>query len=196
MKDPYQVLGVSPGASEEEIKKAYRRLAKQYHPDLHPGDPEAARKMNEINAAYEQIKNPSSANTAYGGSAGSGSSQRSAPGYDGGYSGEDPSEYEPFDIFGWAGPRTTAQRRPVFLYIMAGILAVQLVAGFLTLSAYSRSYKTRYQQYEDAYRQYQEQWDSVYGQSGNGDGSASGQLPDGRFPVDPYFPGSTPEGSK
>ena len=56
--DPYRVLGVSPGASDTEIKAAYRRLAKKYHPDLNPGDPAAARKMNEINAAYEQIKNP------------------------------------------------------------------------------------------------------------------------------------------
>ena len=58
VKDPYEVLGVSRGASEDEIKTAYRKLAKQYHPDLHPGDPVAAQKMNEINQAYEQIKNP------------------------------------------------------------------------------------------------------------------------------------------
>ena len=53
--DPYQVLGVSPNASEDEIRQAYRRLAKKYHPDLNPGDKTAAQKMNEINAAYEQI---------------------------------------------------------------------------------------------------------------------------------------------
>lgn len=57
-KDPYEVLGVAHGASEEEIKAAYRRLAKRYHPDLNPGDPVAAQKMNEVNQAYEQIKNP------------------------------------------------------------------------------------------------------------------------------------------
>ena len=56
--DPYKVLGVSRDASDEEIKQAYRRLAKKYHPDLNPGDQEAARKMQEVNAAYEQIKNP------------------------------------------------------------------------------------------------------------------------------------------
>ena len=59
--DPYQVLGVSPGASDEEIKQAYRRLAKKYHPDRNPGDEEAARQMQRVNAAYEQIKNPEKA---------------------------------------------------------------------------------------------------------------------------------------
>ena len=66
-EDPYQVLGVSPDASDEEIKKAYRRLAKKYHPDLNPGDAEAARQMQRVNAAYEQITNPEKANPAYGG---------------------------------------------------------------------------------------------------------------------------------
>ena len=59
--DPYKVLGVSRDASDEEIKRAYRRLAKKYHPDLNPGDAEAARKMQEVNAAYEQIKDPDKA---------------------------------------------------------------------------------------------------------------------------------------
>lgn len=61
INDPYQVLGVSRDASDDEIKRAYRKLAKQYHPDLNPGDPVAARKMQEINAAYEQIKDPQKA---------------------------------------------------------------------------------------------------------------------------------------
>ena len=65
-EDPYQILGVSRDASDEEIKKAYRRLAKKYHPDLNPGDEEAARQMQRINAAYEQITNPEKANPAYG----------------------------------------------------------------------------------------------------------------------------------
>ena len=59
-RDPYEVLGVSKGASEDEIKTAYRRLAKKYHPDLNPGDPTAAQKMNEVNQAYDRIKNPQS----------------------------------------------------------------------------------------------------------------------------------------
>lgn len=56
-QDPYKVLGVSPDASDEEIKKAYRDLTKKYHPDLNPDNPNAEEKMHEINAAYDQIKN-------------------------------------------------------------------------------------------------------------------------------------------
>lgn len=58
MIDPYKVLGVSPGASPDEIKKAYRKKAKAYHPDLNPNDPDAARKMNEVNEAYDLLQNP------------------------------------------------------------------------------------------------------------------------------------------
>jgi len=54
-RDYYEVLGVSKGASEEELKKAYRKMAKQYHPDLHPGDAEAEAKYKEVNEAYEVL---------------------------------------------------------------------------------------------------------------------------------------------
>lgn len=70
--DPYKVLGISRDASDEDIKRAYRKLAKQYHPDRNPGDAEAAKKMQQINAAYEQIKNPEKAQSQ-GGSSGYGS---------------------------------------------------------------------------------------------------------------------------
>ncbi len=56
--DPYKVLGIPSSASQEEIKKAYRKKAKEYHPDLHPNDPNAAQKMNEVNEAYDMLQHP------------------------------------------------------------------------------------------------------------------------------------------
>ena len=53
--DPRKVLGVSETASQDEIKRAYRRKAKECHPDLHPNDPDAAKKMNELNEAYDML---------------------------------------------------------------------------------------------------------------------------------------------
>ena len=54
--NPYDVLGVSPDASDEEIAKAYKRLAKRHHPDLNPGNSAAAERMGQINRAYDEIK--------------------------------------------------------------------------------------------------------------------------------------------
>lgn len=55
-KDYYQVLGVSRDASQEEISKAFKKLARKYHPDLNPNDPEAEKKFKEVNEAYEVLK--------------------------------------------------------------------------------------------------------------------------------------------
>lgn len=58
VNDPYAVLGIDRNATEEEIKKAYRKLAKKYHPDLNPGNKEYEKKMVEINEAYEVLTSP------------------------------------------------------------------------------------------------------------------------------------------
>lgn len=86
-KSPYEILGVSPNASKDEVAKAYRKLAKKYHPDLNPGDETAARKMSEINAAYDDIKNGRTSSTSSYGSSrtGPGSSRSSYTSYSSGW---------------------------------------------------------------------------------------------------------------
>ncbi len=103
IQDPYKVLGVSPDASDEEIKQAYRQLAKQYHPDRNPGDTAAAKKMQEVNAAYEQIKNPEKA----------GSQSRSYGGY---------SSYDPFGSYQRSSGQTSgdAYQQAAYNYIRFG----------------------------------------------------------------------------
>ena len=66
--NPYEVLGVKPGASQEEIKSAYRKLVKQYHPDQYGDNPLknlAEEKLAEINKAYDMIKNNNEGNSTY-----------------------------------------------------------------------------------------------------------------------------------
>ena len=80
MTDPYEVLGVSPSASDEEIKRAYRELARKYHPDNYAGNPLAdlaSEKMKQINEAYDAITRMRSG--------GSGSSSGSNSGHSSGY---------------------------------------------------------------------------------------------------------------
>lgn len=58
MKDPYEILGLARDANEAAIKAAYRKLAKKHHPDLHPGDPKAAERFQELNNANDVLSDP------------------------------------------------------------------------------------------------------------------------------------------
>lgn len=80
MRDPYDVLGVPRGASDDEVKKAYRKLSRRYHPDANVNNPnkaQAEEKFKEIQQAYQQIQNEKSGRT-YGGFSGSGAGQGQA----------------------------------------------------------------------------------------------------------------------
>ncbi|NMD38148.1 MAG: J domain-containing protein [Christensenellaceae bacterium] len=100
-KDPYSILGVSPGASDDEIKAAYRKLAKKYHPDLNNGSAEAEKKMREINQAYtELIKNKNNTyNTSYSGNTGQNYNPFNGSYQGGTGQGFDFGEFDFFDFF-------------------------------------------------------------------------------------------------
>lgn len=88
MRDPYEVLGIPQGASDDEIKAAYRKLAKKYHPDLNGGSAEAEAKMKEVNEAYNiLIKHKGTGGAQSGGYGGSSGSSYGGYGSSGGYGG-------------------------------------------------------------------------------------------------------------
>ena len=118
--DPYKVLGLERGASDEEVKQAYRRLAKKYHPDLNPGDQEAAKKMQQINEAYDQIKNPEkyARQTGYGPQGGYGSQGTQGTG---GY-GNPFGGYGPFG--GWYTGWQETYQRSAYQEISPDIIAL------------------------------------------------------------------------
>lgn len=101
VNDPYQILGVSRDASEDEIRQAYRRLAKKYHPDLNPGDAQAAQKMNEINEAYDLLKNPQAYRQQQ---AQQRAQQQARQAYQNG-----PQNHNPFDPFGFYGSQSGSE---------------------------------------------------------------------------------------
>lgn len=91
--DPFAVLGVSRSASEDEIKAAYRRLAKKYHPDLNPGDKAAEAKMREVNEAYTEALRIKKGGPASGDFSGQDYSSGYGSGYNSGYGSYNSRQY-------------------------------------------------------------------------------------------------------
>ena len=105
MNDPYSVLGITPSATEEEIKKAYRSKCKEFHPDLHPGDAAAEDKFKEVQAAYSEIMKIKQNGGSYtGGYAGGGSGYGGQQYYGSGYGSAQQNDpfgfgFDPFEAF-------------------------------------------------------------------------------------------------
>lgn len=120
-RDPYEVLGVSPGSTDDEIKVAYRKLAKKYHPDLNGGSAQAEAKMKEVNEAYTiLVKNKGQGySQSYGSNAGGNPGGYGNAGGYGGYGGfggygsssNQSGGYGDFDPFGFGDFFKRAQQQ-------------------------------------------------------------------------------------
>lgn len=131
-RDYYEVLGLQKGASDAEIKKAYRKLAKQYHPDLNPDDPEAEAKFKEVNEANQVLSDPEKrAKYDQFGHAGVDPSYGGGANFTGGFEGVDLGDIFA-DIFGggmggFGGGRSSNPNAPR----RGADIAVQLEIGFM-----------------------------------------------------------------
>ncbi len=104
MNDPFQTLGVSPSSTEDEIKSAYRKLAKKYHPDLHPDSTTAEAKMKEINEAYSECMKIKKGGGTYQQSQGGYSNPYNRQSQNGNpFSGSYDDDFNPFGGFGFGG---------------------------------------------------------------------------------------------
>jgi DnaJ-class molecular chaperone len=120
-RDPYQVLGLTRTASAEDVKQAYRRLAKQYHPDLNPGRSDIEQKFKEVSAAYNLLSDTERRARYDRGELDASGNERAAGGFHRAYSGRrgaggDFSGFDADDLFGarrrGAGAGTGAGTRP------------------------------------------------------------------------------------
>ena len=178
IRDPYEVLGVPRGSSEEEVAKAYRKLAKQYHPDLNPGDETAAKKMSEVNEAYDRIKKGET-QTPFGSQAygGAGQNQYGAAGADEFYEWFRRTQQEAARRNAEAGNQqqqyyTVRRARGCgcsrFLLWFFGLqILLYFLMSLLFGSLLGRSYRVYYSNDTDRDSQYESQYHYIEPESGN-----------------------------
>ena len=141
MTDPYQVLGVAPTASDDEVKKAYRQLCKKYHPDANVGKPDAAqaeKKFMEVQQAYEEIMHRRQGGGTRAGSGYNGPQQQQRPyGYGGGYGGYDQGGFEddPFAAF-FGGAYGYGQQRT---YQQDTVVEMRAAANYINTGHYAEA---------------------------------------------------------
>lgn len=134
MADPYAVLGVRPDCSDEELAKAYKRLAKRYHPDLNPDNASAADRMGQINRAYDEIKRQRKSKSRAGRS-------HSA-------AGTHPYYYEDYAAAAADSADVYGFRRPISLFrlavtVLLAVLLLRLVAVVLGETAPAQRFRER-----------------------------------------------------
>lgn len=165
-KDYYQILGVTKSASEADIKKAYRKLALQYHPDRNKGDKAAEEKFKEVTKAYEVLSDPQKRQTydQFGEAAFTQGGPGGPGGPFGGFSGQQGGAYGPFtytystngnfdfggfsdpfeifeQFFGGANPFARAQRRPTYALTISFMEAVKGVEKRVNLGGRTQTIK-------------------------------------------------------
>ena len=154
MIDPYAVLGISKGATTEEIKAAYRKKAKECHPDLHPDDPSAQEKMNQVNQAYDMLTNPEKYRSAYGANGGASSSygyeNRNAYGGYYGYGGcrgygygSGQNDDDPDNPYRQYTRRRTVFRVPSIWKVILFFVVIRFIMNFFTMCMWGGGYLGR-----------------------------------------------------
>jgi len=139
MTDPYQVLGVDPTATDDEVKKAYRQLCKKYHPDANVGKPDAAqaeKRFMEVQQAYEEIMHRRQGGGTRAGSGYNGPQQQRPSGY-GGY-GSSGGGYDPFAEF-FGGAYGYGQQRQYQQYEQDTVVEMRAAANYINTGHYAEA---------------------------------------------------------
>lgn len=140
MTDPYQVLGVAPTASDNEVKKAYRQLCKKYHPDANVGKPDAAqaeKKFMEVQQAYEEIMHRRQGGGTRAGSGYNGQQQQQRPYGYGGY-GQGGYEDDPFAAF-FGGAYGYGQQRGYQQAYQDTVVEMRAAANYINSGHYAEA---------------------------------------------------------